>query len=68
MIFGVGVKLFGNQLKAAMWMINSILEKGWKIEPGQVLITGALPKAIPGKPGKYVADFEKLGKISFEIK
>jgi 2-keto-4-pentenoate hydratase len=49
-------------------LINTVVQQGWKIEPGQILITGALPKAIPGKPGKYVADFEKLGKISFEIK
>jgi 2-keto-4-pentenoate hydratase len=65
---GRGTDAIGDQWKAALWLINTILEQGWKIEPGQILITGALPKAIPGKPGKYVADFERLGEISFEIK
>ena len=65
---GQGTDAMGDQWKAALWLINTIVQQGWKIEPGQILITGALPKAIPGKPGKYVADFEKLGKISFEIK
>jgi 2-keto-4-pentenoate hydratase len=65
---GKGADAMGDQLKAALWLINTIVQQGWKIEPGQIFITGALPKAIPGKPGKYVADFEKLGKISFEIK
>ena len=65
---GKGADAMGDQWKAALWLINTIVQQGWNIEPGQILITGALPKAIPGKPGKYVADFEKLGKISFEIK
>ena len=55
-------------LSLALWLINTIVQQGWKIKRGQIIITGALPKAIPGKPGKYTADFEKLGKISFEIK
>lgn len=65
---GKGVDAMGDQWKTALWLINTTVEQGWKIEPGQILITGALPKPIPGKPGKYVADFEKLGKISFEVK
>ena len=65
---GRGTDSMEDQWKAALWLINNIVEQGWKIEPGQIFITGALPKAIPGKPGKYVADFERLGKISFEIK
>ena len=65
---GKGADAMGDQWKAAQWLVNTIVQQGWKIEPGQILITGALPKAIPGKPGKYIADFGKLGKISFEIK
>lgn len=65
---GKGADAMGDQWEAALWLINTIVQQGWKIEPGQIIITGALPKAIPGKPGKYVADFEELGKISFEIK
>jgi 2-keto-4-pentenoate hydratase len=65
---GRGTDAMGDQWKAALWLINTIVKQGWKIEPGQILITGALPKAILGKPGKYVADFQRLGKMSFEVK
>ncbi|NIS63067.1 MAG: 4-oxalocrotonate decarboxylase [Proteobacteria bacterium] len=65
---GKGADAMGDQWKALLWLINTMVEQGWKIEPGQILITGALPKAVPGKPGKYVADFGKLGRISFEVK
>jgi hypothetical protein len=44
------------------------LEEGYEIQPGQIPITGALPKPLPGKPGDYVADFKGLGTISFEIR
>lgn len=65
---GRGSDTMGDQWKAALWLINTVVEQGYKIEPGQILITGALPKPLPGKPGKYVADFKGLGTISFEIK
>ena len=65
---GKGADALGDQWKAALWLINTIVEQGYKIEPGHVLITGALPKATRGKPGKYVADYGKLGQISFEVK
>jgi len=65
---GKGVEAMGDQWKAALWIVNSVLEQGYKVEPGHILITGALGKMVPGKPGQYVADYGDFGKISFEIK
>jgi len=65
---GKGVEALGDQWKAALWIVNSVLEQGYKVEPGQVVITGALGKMVPGKPGQYVADYGDFGKISFEVK
>jgi 2-keto-4-pentenoate hydratase len=65
---GKGVEALGDQWKAALWIVNSVLEQGYKVEPGHILITGALGKMVPGKPGKYVADYGDFGKISFEVK
>ena len=45
-----------------------MIEQGWTIEPGHILLTGALGKMVPGKTGKYIADYGPLGKIAFEIK
>ena len=65
---GQGKDALGDQWKAALWLVNTVVEQGYKIEPGQVLMTGALGNMIPGKPGKYVADYGAFGKIAFEVK
>ncbi len=58
----------GGQWEALAWLVNEAVDRGWTIEPGHILITGALGKMIPAKPGSYVADFGELGKISFSVK
>lgn len=65
---GKGSDAMGSQWKAALWLVNTMVEKGWTIKPGDVLMTGALGNMIPGKPGQYRADFGKLGTIEFEIR
>ncbi len=65
---GKGSDALGDPWKALLWTVNKTIEQGWKIEPGQIIITGALGKLIPGKVGKYGADFGPLGEISFEIR
>ncbi len=65
---GKGSDALGGQGKAVVWLVNSIVAQGYSIEPGQVLITGALGKLVPGKKGVYIADFgEALGKLFFNI-
>lgn len=65
---GTGKEALGDQWQAALWLVNSIIAQGWTIEPDHVLMTGALGKMIPGKPGKYTADYGEFGKIAFEVK
>jgi 2-keto-4-pentenoate hydratase len=57
-----------DQWKAALWLTNTMLVQGWTLEPGQVLIAGSLGQDAPGEAGAYVADFGKLGRISFQIR
>ena len=65
---GTGSEALGDQWQAALWLVNSIIAQGWTIESGQVLMTGALGKMVPGKPGKYVANYGNFGTITFEVK
>ena len=65
---GKGSDAMGDPWNSLQWTVNKTLEQGWKIEPGQIIITGALGQVIPGKTGKYVADYGELGEISFEIR
>lgn len=58
----------GDPWKAALWLVNHVLAQGWTLEPGQVLLTGALGKMIPATPGNYSADYGPLGQISFEVR
>jgi 2-keto-4-pentenoate hydratase len=58
----------GSQWSAALWLVNTMVEQGWTIKRGNVLMTGALGNMIPGKPGRYRADFGALGMIEFEIR
>ena len=57
-----------NQWEDALWLANNLIKHGWILEPGQILLAGARGSAVPGKPGKYHADFGELGSISFEVK
>ncbi len=58
----------GNQWDALLWLVNSVVKQGHAIEPGQILITGALGKMVPAKPGVYEADLGDLGSIGFSVK
>lgn len=65
---GVGEDALGDQWNTALWMINSMVEQGYKIEAGHILMTGALGSMLPGKPGSYTADYGDLGRIDFTVK
>ncbi|GAK58871.1 2-hydroxypenta-2,4-dienoate hydratase [Candidatus Vecturithrix granuli] len=65
---GKGADALGDQWQAALWLVNTTIEHGWNLEPGQIIITGALGNMVPGKPGKYLADFGDFGQLNFEVK
>lgn len=65
---GVGEDALGDQWHTALWMINDVVEQGYKIEPGHILMTGALGSMLPGKQGNYIADYGDMGRIDFTIR
>ncbi|MCP4702251.1 MAG: hypothetical protein GY862_36135, partial [Gammaproteobacteria bacterium] len=65
---GKGADVAGGQWNTALWLVNTMVEQGYAINPGDILISGALGKMLPGKPGKYLADYAEFGQISFEIR
>jgi 2-keto-4-pentenoate hydratase len=64
---GKGADALGEQWKAALWLINTMVKQGWKIEPGHIIITGALGRMVPGEPGNYIAEYGSLGTVPFKI-
>ena len=65
---GAGKDAMGDQWEAALWMVNTLISQGRTLEQGQILITGALGKMMPGKPGQYKADFGSLGTVEFQLR
>lgn len=65
---GVGSDAMGNQWKALFWLINHIIDQGYTIGEGQVLLTGALGEVLPCEPGSYEADFGNVGTVSFTVR
>jgi 2-keto-4-pentenoate hydratase len=63
-----GSDALGTSGKPALWLVNTMVEHGWTLEKGDVLLTGALGNMLPGKPGSYVYDAGALGAIEVTVK
>lgn len=57
MITGQARDSLGDQWQAALWLVNKMVAQGWKMQPGQVLLTGALGRALPATPGHCIASY-----------
>jgi 2-keto-4-pentenoate hydratase len=62
----------GDQWEALRWLVNTVLAEGYAIEPGQLLMTGALGGAHPASPGRYRAEFggpaaAALGAVEIDV-
>lgn len=64
---GDATQVMGNQWKALFWLINTLVEQGWVIQPGQVLLTGAMGDMIPLEKGVYEAHFNGLGHLRLQV-
>ncbi|MFH1139300.1 MAG: fumarylacetoacetate hydrolase family protein [Pseudomonadota bacterium] len=64
---GKAVDALGGQYQALLWLANSVVSRGGKLEKGAFVITGATGQMIPGKPGRYKAEFGPLGTIEFTV-
>ncbi len=64
---GRGSDLLGDPWEAALWLVNNTVSQGWSIQPGHILLAGAMGNMLPAKPGNYAADFDELGRIIFVI-
>ncbi len=48
--------------QACLWLVNQLIHEGTPLRTGQIILTGALGKAVSATPGSYRADFGALGK------
>ncbi len=62
----------GGDARRGQWwnflhQVNWAIRQGYRLEPGQLVITGALGKIAKEGPGRYRANFGELGEIAFEL-
>ena len=62
-----GRDLMGDQWQALFWLVNAVLAQGYAIEPGHLLMTGALGAAHPASAGRYAATFGALGALDVTV-
>lgn len=59
--------VMGDQWQALLWLVTRVLEQGYVLEPGRLLMTGSIGAAHVGKPGRYEADFGDFGRVTFDV-
>ncbi len=65
---GKGSDAMGDQWEALLWLVRQRLREGYEINRNDLLITGALGKVVPAEAGRYVADFGRLGRVTFSMR
>ena len=62
-----GAAAHRGQWQNLLHQVNHVLGQGREIQPGHLILTGALGKITPAEPGDWTADFGELGKVEFSI-
>ena len=62
---GQGSACMDNPMNAALWLVNTMVERGTILRKGDVILSGALGPMVPVSPGdQFKADIEGLGAVS----
>jgi 2-keto-4-pentenoate hydratase len=62
---GAGAAALGNPVAVVAWLANTLGEHGVALEPGHLILTGALHAAVPLTPGDvFRAEFDRLGPVT----
>ncbi len=62
---GAGAAALGDPVAVVAWLANVLGADGVALEPGHVIMTGALHAAVPMEPGDvFTAEFDRLGQVT----
>jgi len=65
---GAGAAALGDPLVVVAWLANVLGERGIALEPGHLVMTGALHAAVPMAAGDvFRADFDRLGPVTLRV-
>lgn len=58
----------GGQWHTLLALVREALARGERLEPGRLLITGALGRLVPAEAGRWSADYQAAGRVEFELR
>ena len=65
---GAGAAALGDPLAVVAWLANTLGDVGIALEPGHLVMTGALHAAVPMAAGDvFRADFDRLGPVTIRV-
>lgn len=65
---GAGAAALGDPLAVVAWLANVLGENGVALEPGHLIMTGALHAAVPMTAGDvFRAEFDRLGPVTVRV-
>jgi 2-keto-4-pentenoate hydratase len=65
---GAGAAALGDPIAVVAWLANTLGEVGVGLEPGHLVMTGALHAAVPMAAGDvFRAEFDRLGPVSVRV-
>ncbi|MGW4340707.1 2-keto-4-pentenoate hydratase [Rhodococcus koreensis] len=65
---GVGAAALGDPVAVVAWLANVLGGDGVALEPGHLILTGALHAAVPMLPGDhFLAEFDRLGEVRISV-
>jgi 2-keto-4-pentenoate hydratase len=65
---GAGAAALGDPLLVVAWLANVLGERGIALEPGHLVMTGALHAAVPMAAGDvFRAEFDRLGPVTLRV-
>lgn len=65
---GAGAAALGDPVAVVAWLANVLGANGVALQPGHLIMTGALHAAVPLAAGdEFVAEFDRLGSITLRV-
>jgi 2-keto-4-pentenoate hydratase len=65
---GAGAAALGDPVGVVAWLANKLGEVAVALEPGQLVMTGALHAAVPMRAGDvFRAEFDRLGPVTIRV-
>ncbi|WAH38062.1 2-keto-4-pentenoate hydratase [Alicyclobacillus dauci] len=66
---GAGAAVIGNPALAVAWLANKLSSLGTTLRAGDIILSGAVSKAVPVQPGDHVSlSFGRLGRVDLTMK